>query len=51
MILKDIWYDNRGIARAIILSNSGKEYNTCLDSEYNRFWCSCPASVYNKDEP
>jgi len=47
MIIKELFYDGRGIARAIIQGNSGV-YNTSLDSEHNRGWCSCPHYVFNK---
>jgi len=46
MIIKELFYDNNGIARAIIEGSSG-EYCTSIDSELFRSWCSCPYYVYN----
>jgi RecA/RadA recombinase len=40
-------YDNIGICRAIIRSDSGNEYCTCIDPENFRAWCSCPFYIFN----
>jgi len=48
MILKELFYDGRGIARGIIEGNSGV-YDTAIDSEFNRGWCSCPSYTFNKE--
>ena len=45
MIIKDILYDNNGIARATI-QGSSDEYITCIDLELSRGWCSCPRYVF-----
>ena len=47
MELKNLWYDNAGIARSIILGDSGDEYFTNADSEFYRMWCSCPSNIFN----
>jgi len=47
MKIKELFYDNIGIARAIIESDSGKEYNVSIDAENIRTWCSCPYYVFN----
>jgi len=49
MIIKELCYDNLGIARATIVSDSGKEYITCADSELYRAWCTCPSYIFSKD--
>lgn len=51
MILKELNYDYLGIARAIIVGDSGFEYTTQIDGELKRSWCSCPINVFNKEEP
>ena len=51
MQILSIFYDNIGIGRALILGDSGKVYNTNVDAEINRFWCSCDSNVYNKEKP
>ena len=48
MHVKSLFYDNLGIARSIIVSDSGEEYSTSLDKELKRSWCSCPNWVFNK---
>lgn len=50
MILKELFYDNIGIARGLIVSDSGKEYNACIDYDLMRSWCSCPSFVYNPED-
>jgi len=47
MKLKDLYYDNNGIARAIIEGDSGDEYCSSIDGELIRNWCSCPFYVFN----
>jgi len=47
MNIKELYYDNIGIARAIIESDSGAQYCTSVDSELFRSWCSCPYYVFN----
>jgi len=47
MRIKELFYDNIGIARAVIESDSGAEYCTSVDSELFRSWCSCPYYVFN----
>lgn len=49
MRILELWYDLRGIARSVILSESGNEYDTCLDSKNHRGWCSCAFSTFNKE--
>jgi len=49
MIIKSLQYDNLGIARAIIVGDSGKEYITCADSELCRSWCTCPSYIFSKE--
>jgi len=48
MIIKELYYDNLGIARAIIEGDSGIEYNTSIDRELMRAWCSCPYYIFHK---
>jgi len=50
MQILSIFYDNIGIGRALILGDSGKTYNTNVDLEMNKAWCSCDSYVYNKDK-
>ena len=49
MIIKELKYDNNGIARAIIQSDTGSEYSVCADAELYRSWCSCPSYMFAKD--
>lgn len=51
MIIQKIMYDNLGICRALIQGDSGKIYNTNIDNDDNRYWCSCDSYVYNKGNP
>ena len=48
MQIQKIIYDNIGICRSLIIGDSGKIYNTSIDNESNRYWCSCDSYVYNK---
>jgi len=48
MIVRNITYDNLGIARGYVASDSGNEYVSCLDRNNNRVWCSCPVFTFNK---
>ena len=47
MKLKDLYYDNFGIARAIVESDSGNEYVCNADGELYRMWCSCPYYLFH----
>jgi len=47
MRIKELFYDNLGIARAIIEGSTGSEYITSVDSELYRYWCSCPYYVFH----
>jgi len=48
MQILQIIYDNIGVARCLVKGDSGKIYNTNIDLDENRCWCSCDANVYNK---
>jgi len=48
MKLNELFYDNYGIARGIISSDSGEEYCTSIDLQLRRSWCSCPYYIFNK---
>ena len=48
MIIQKLFYDHTGIARAVIMGDSGKEYNASVDLELKRYWCSCDNHVYKK---
>jgi RecA/RadA recombinase len=45
MNIKELNYDNIGVARAVIVGDSGNEYCTSVDAEFLRSWCCCPAYV------
>jgi len=47
MIIRGLFYDNLGIARAIIQSKD-KVYDTAFDIERKMGWCSCASYVFNK---
>jgi len=48
-ILDSIFKDD--IFKAIVLSDSGKEYVVSLDTLSGRSWCTCPLYVYDKERP
>jgi len=48
MYIKKIEYDNVGIARGYIVSDSGNEYISCIDKTQSRFWCSCANYTFKK---
>lgn len=45
MIIKELFYDNNGTARGIILGESGIEYSTAIANDLYA-WCTCPFFVY-----
>jgi len=48
MELEKLYYDNSGIARAVVRGDSSIYYNVSIDYQCSRYWCSCPQYVYNK---
>ena len=49
MILKELFYTSSGVAKAIILGDSGVEYCSNLDIINDNYWCSCDSYVYNSE--
>lgn len=49
MKVKSIVYSPDHICKGIIESDSGNEYVASLDADTLRTWCTCPLSVFNKD--
>ena len=47
MIIKDLYYDNWGMARAVIESSTNVEYCVTIDQSTYRMWCSCPQQIFN----
>ena len=48
MKIQSIYYDNIGVARIILESDSGNEYDIAIDNPRRIAWCSCPFYVFNK---
>lgn len=53
MQLQELFYDNYGTARAIIIGDRGIEYCSNVDLNDYRCWCSCESYVFSslKDYP
>lgn len=50
MKIENISFDNDGIARIEVHSDSGKKYIVCIDSDTLKTWCDCPRNVYKKEQ-
>ena len=51
MILKNVIYDKVGIARGLVIGDSGNEYPCAIDIDLKRSWCACPSWVYKQTRP
>jgi len=50
MKIESVSFDNDGIARIEVLSDSNNRYVVCIDSDTLKTWCDCPRWVYKKEQ-